>query len=481
MRSIHRREMTMCKSSLSRLYITLLGVGIFLLLSTGAQSQDVWNGGSATAGPTNGYWSTAANWVAGTAPVANDSLTFNAPVAGGTRVTTNDLTAGTEFNNIVINGGQFFLSGNSISLGGTNPQFIVNSGTETINLSMALLQDTTFQVNTGGSNPLLINGVISGGFGLTKTGVSLMRFAALQTYSGDTTISSGTLDVTGDFMPSGSGKGNLTIVNGGTFQMNNASANINGLSGAGIVAKVGSGGRILTLGNNNADGVFTGNFVQNVGTLTITKTGSGTQVIGGTLNNTGTINVNGGTLLFNGTHTAGVGNYSVGPGATLGGTGLISFAATASLIVSNGGTLSPGNSAGLLRLNGGLGMTLQSNSNYAVELNGLGLGVDYDSVLVGSGTINIGNSVLAVSLGFTPNVGDQFDIVTNATGNAVLGEFAGLSEGSVFTVGSTDLQITYLGGTGNDIVLTVVPEPSSLGLIVFGLLGTYWLRRRSRQ
>ena len=309
-----------------------------------------------------------------------------------------------------------------------------------------------------------------------------MRFAsALQTYTGDTIVSNGTLDITGDFMPSGSGKGNLTVVSGGTFQLNNTSGNINGLSGNGTVAKTGSGGRILTLGNNNANGLFTGSFAQNQGTLTITKVGSGTQVIGGTLNNTGTINVNAGTLLFNGTHTAGVGNYTVGLGGTLGGTGLITFAATASLVVSNGGTLSPGNSAGLLRLSGGLGMTLQSNSTYAVELNGSGLGVGYDSVLVGAGTINISNSLLSVSLGYTPNVGDQFDIVTNATGNAVLGEFAGLGEGSIFNVSGTDLQITYLGGTGNDIVLTVVPEPSTLALIMFGLLGTCWIKRRSRR
>jgi len=461
---------------------TGLIVVAWLLLSVGAaQAQDVWNGGSAIAGPTNGFWSTPANWVAGTAPVANDSLTFNAPVAGGTRTTTNDLTAGTQFNNIVINGGQFFLSGNSISLGGTNPQFIVNSGTETINLNIVLQQDSTFQVNTGGSNPMLVNGVISGGFSLTKTGVSTMRFAALQTYTGDTIINGGSIDVTGDFLPSGAGKGNVIVGNGATLDLNNTSANINGLSGGGFVSKVGSGGRILTFGNNNASGTFTGNVVQSAGTLSLNKVGTGTQVLGGSMNQSGSITVNGGTLLFNGTQTVGIGNvFIVNSGATLGGNGVILLGGSTTLVVSNGGTLAPGNSPGLLTINGGLGLTLASNANYAVELNGLTIGSQYDSTLVsGSGFINISNSELSVSLGFTPSVGDQFDILTNLTGHAVLGTFDGLSEGGIINAGGTDLQISYFGGTGNDVVLTVVPEPSSLVLVLAGL-GLMVVRRGRR-
>ena len=461
--------------------LVVMALGFILSFAGTAQAQDVWNGGSATLGPTNGFWSTAANWVAGTAPVANDSLTFNAPVAGGTRTTTNDLTAGTQYNNITINGGQFFLSGNSISLGGTNPQFVVNSGTETINLNIALQQNSTFQVNTGGSNPLLINGVISGAFGVTKTGVSTMRYVGLQTYSGDTIINGGSIDVvTANALPNGAGKGNVTVGNGATLDLNNVSANINGLSGGGFVSKVGSGGRILNAGFNDANGTFTGNLVQTAGTLTFIKSGAGTQVLGGSMNNTGTMGVNGGTLLVNGTHTAGVGGYFVAAGGTLGGTGSLLFAATASLVVSNGGTLAPGNSPGLLTLSGGLGLTLMSNSNYSVELNGLTIGSQYDSTLVNAGTINLSNSVLAVSLGFTPNVGDKFDIITNMTGNAILGTFAGLADGSTFTAGSTDLQITYFGGTGNDVVLSVVPEPSSLMLTAAGLALMTVVRRRSR-
>jgi len=481
MRSMQRRELTASKSTQYGSRALVLIVAVFFLATAGSWAQEVYNGGSAVLGPTNGLWSNAANWTNGVAPVADNSLTFNAPVTGGTRTTTNDLAAGTEYDNITINGGQFFLSGNSISLGGTNPQFVVNSGTETINLNITLLQNTTFQVNSGGSNPLLINGVISGNYGITKTGSTMMRYTALQTYTGDTVINSGTLDVTGDFIPHAAGDGNVIIANGATLDLNNTSANIDGLSGTGSVSKVGSGGRILTFGNNNANGVFVGGIFQNAGTLSLNKVGTGTQVLGGTMNEVGSITVNGGTLLFDGTQTAGLSNIiAVASGGTLGGTGtVLMMGGATTLVVSNGGTLAPGDSVGLFKINGGLGLTLQSNANYAVDLNGLTFGSQYSSTLVsGSGFINLSNSVLDVNLGFTPTVGSQFDIITNATGNAVLGTFAGLADGSVFDADGTDLQITYDGGAGNDVVLTVVPEPSSLMLAASGLVMLMVFRRR---
>jgi fibronectin-binding autotransporter adhesin len=440
----------------------VFGTACLTCITRLALADATWNGASATAGTTNGFWSDTNNWAGGVAPVSGDGLFFNIPVAGGTRTTTNDIL-GLTLNGITVNGGLFSLSGNSITL--TN-SFIQNAGTTTVNLNIALVQDTVFQI---GGTTALIAGDISGSAGVIKTGSTTLRFTTAKTYTGDTTISNGTLSVTGDFLPFGVGKGDVMVAAGATLATENVSFNINGLSGGGNVAKNGTGGRILTLGNNNADGDFTGSVLQNAGTFTITKIGTGTQIIGGSLNNTGTMNVNGGTLIFNGTHTAGVGNYTVNAGGTLGGTGLISFAASASLRVNNGGTLSPGESAGLLRLNGGTGLTLNSNSNYKVELNGLTLGLDYDSTLVNSGTVTLNTPTLVVALGFTPNIGDSFNIITNAAGNAVSGTFLDLPEGSVFTIGSTQFQITYLGGAGNDVVLTVVPEPSTLALAGAGL------------
>ena len=103
------------------------------------------------------------------------------------------------------------------------------------------------------------------------------------------------------------------------------------------------------------------------------------------------------------------------------------------------------------------------------------------------------SAVLHVLLGYVPTYGDEFVIVDNDSNDPVDGlfkDFYGglvLSEASTFSVGnpagySSLLAITYLGGDGNDVVLTAIPEPSTvamlLGLAGVGLLG--WMRRQRR-
>ena len=185
-------------------------------------------------------------------------------------------------------------------------------------------------------------------------------------------------------------------------------------------------------------------------------------------------------MLINGTETSG-GTLTAASGGTLGGNGSITVA-TGGLKVVSGGTLSPGaalGTAGLLSLSGGL--TLQSGGTYAVDLFGTGQGTTYDATLVNLGAISLGSSTLALNLGYVPNPGDSFDILANTTGSAITGTFNGLAEGSQIVIGSTDLSITYLGGTGHDVVLTVVPEPSTLTLAGLGLLGACLLKRRVRK
>jgi hypothetical protein len=62
--------------------------------------------------------------------------------------------------------------------------------------------------------------------------------------------------------------------------------------------------------------------------------------------------------------------------------------------------------------------------------------------------------------GFTPTVGETFLIVDKVAVGAISGTFSGLAEGAIingFLGSGLGAQITYLGGTGNDIVLTVIP------------------------
>jgi hypothetical protein len=58
--------------------------------------------------------------------------------------------------------------------------------------------------------------------------------------------------------------------------------------------------------------------------------------------------------------------------------------------------------------------------------------------------------------GFLPTLGQTFTIVNVQEGTPITGTFNGLPEGATFTAGSAKFAISYTGGNGNDIVLTVV-------------------------
>ena len=59
---------------------------------------------------------------------------------------------------------------------------------------------------------------------------------------------------------------------------------------------------------------------------------------------------------------------------------------------------------------------------------------------------------------FNPTNGQQFLILRNNSAAPITKPFLGSSEGATFYIDETHrVQITYLGGDGNDLTLTVVP------------------------
>ena len=119
---------------------------------------------------------------------------------------------------------------------------------------------------------------------------------------------------------------------------------------------------------------------------------------------------------------------------------------------------------------------LGSNSDWLVELGGTSDG-EFDLTTF-SGDLTI-DGVLQVSLlsGFTLESSQEF--VFGEIGGNSSGAFLGLNEGSVVgTFNGVNLFLSYIGGDGNDLVLTSVPEPGSLGLI--GLIAIGLCMRRTR-
>jgi hypothetical protein len=141
--------------------------------------------------------------------------------------------------------------------------------------------------------------------------------------------------------------------------------------------------------------------------------------------------------------------------------------------VNPGGFLTLGGAVGDVTSNGGIfearyynnldgrsgNLTLNSTSTFYAALNGFAPGADYDQVAV-HGSVNLGGASLLISVNnFYPSVNNQFIVIQNDLNEPVTGTFNGLPEGGTFVQNGITFQISYQGGTGNDVVLTVIKVP----------------------
>ncbi len=130
-----------------------------------------------------------------------------------------------------------------------------------------------------------------------------------------------------------------------------------------------------------------------------------------------------------------------------------SFTVGGTFTLSNAGAqVSPGTSPGII--NSG-SLTLTAGSTVNIEINGNIAGVLHDQLNV-TGTVDLGGATLNTTLGYTPTAGHSYTIVNNDGSDAVTGIFAGMPEGTVFFEGPHSFKISYVGGTGNDVVITSV-------------------------
>ena len=87
-----------------------------------------------------------------------------------------------------------------------------------------------------------------------------------------------------------------------------------------------------------------------------------------------------------------------------------------------------------------------------IHLNGTNVG-EYGR-LVASGNVSLGSGQLLPSAGFNPQAGQVFTIVEKTSPGAITNEFLG-PEGTVTTLNGMPFRISYFGGDGNDVTLTV--------------------------
>jgi len=350
----------------------------------------------------------------------------------------NSYTGSTE-----VSAGQLILSGGSAL--SDSSAVTVNSGatlavleSETIG-SLSGYSSVELAANTlttgSNNNNTVYSGEISGTGGVVKTGTGTWTLSGANSYTGSTVVSAGQLDLHGGSALSDSSA--VTVNSGATLRLF-ANETIGSLAGGGNVNLNLSSN--LTTGEDKTNTVYSGAIS---GTGGVVKTGTGIWTLTGNSTYLGATAVNAGTLLVNG--SIGPSVVSVANGATLGGTGT-----TGAVSVSNGGILAAGNSPGVLHTGS---LTLASDAILQEQIAGTAPGA-FDQIAV-TGTVSLSNAKLDLSLlsGYAPTSG-SFTIIDNDSLDAVTGTFLGLAEGASVTVGTTNFQISYIGGDGNDVVLT---------------------------
>jgi T5SS/PEP-CTERM-associated repeat protein/autotransporter-associated beta strand protein len=257
-----------------------------------------------------------------------------------------------------------------------------------------------------------------------------------------------------------------------------------GVSSLGNAITLGTGGlsvqprdpaSTLTFSGNisGTGGLYKSNFI---------GTGSGTLVLTGNNTYTGATVIDIGNLLVNGTQNSMV---QVNSGA-LGGTGAILAAVQVGNDVGTAdATIAPGSGVG-----NGLGVGTLSTGDLNIRADGV-YAFQIDSVAAAADRIVVtGGVVLASGATFSFNdtsaanvaPGTSFVAIANDDVDAILGQFANLAQGGIFSVGANSYQASYFGGTGNDLVLTSVPvpEPARPALLLCGLVAVALWRQRRR-
>jgi T5SS/PEP-CTERM-associated repeat protein len=218
--------------------------------------------------------------------------------------------------------------------------------------------------------------------------------------SGSTWTNSGSLHV------GQAGTGSLNVTNGGKVS-----------SATGFVGDVAGGSGSVTIDGANSIWTLTGDLrVGDAGTATLT--------------------------VKNGGSVSTTGNVIVSAHGTFGGDSTVT-----AVMVQNGGMVSPGNSPGVLHVQGDYSQT--ADGKLEIQLNGTTLGTGYDQLVV-SGNMAL-NGALDITFGYTPHAGDSFDILDWGTRGGAFAAF------NFPTLAGLRFDISQLYTTGVLTLLTKLP------------------------
>jgi len=373
------------------------------------------------------------NWLLLGTPNDGDSIAFSTYLSAR-RYVWNDFDDYT-FSGITFNSSakeETYIEGNSINLDGNIENYSKKSH-HTIALDMNLLRNVNLYSGAGSYN-LELDGVISGGYGISKNGTSTLILRGANTYTGATTISEGTLQVgASEAIPDSSA---VTVSSGAKLSLNGYNETIGSLAGSGTVNNNSATNAALTVGDATST-TFSGTLVNgNSGRLALTKQGSGTLTLGGANTYTGATTITNGTLTLNATGTiansagvANAGTFIIQGNKTIGyltGAGLTTLGAN-TLTITDTGTYS-----GIASGTGGL------------TLNGAGKTLTLSGANTYTGATTITNGTL--TLNATGTIANSAGVANAGTfiiqGNKTIGYLTGAG---LTTLGANTLTITDTG------------------------------------
>lgn len=439
-----------------------------------------------TSGATGAYAGTIANGV-GTVAVTktgNGTQTLSGTnsysgvtsINGGTLSVTANVNLGTTVSAAAINlgGGTLLIGGNGTNFS-TSRAIILNAGGGILDSGASdnVMTFMTGSTVTNGGNLLTLQGsgngsiadvIGNGSGGVAKNGAGTWTLSGANSYTGGTTVSNGTLQLSGSGTL-GPTSGSLTV-NGGTLNLGGTNQTVGALNGSGGAINSSTGISTLTLGMGGATGAYSGTIANGGGSVALTKTGSGIQTLSGTNSYTGATAINGGTLLINGNQSSATGAVTAtNSGSMLGGTGTIGGDVT----VNSAARIQGGNgTAGTtLTLSGAL--TLSDASIIQLALGPSGLHSTLARTGAGGWTFDSDQAFTFINLGAQAGTYDNIIIGLNADPGTT----------ASWTITNPGFTGTFSYGGGNiDFNLTAVPEPSTwiAGALAMGVVG--WSQRR---
>jgi fibronectin-binding autotransporter adhesin len=374
-------------------------------------------------------------------------------ISDGTRTTGLTVVNGAVFtlsnNQNDFTGDATIESGSVLNIAGSTGQL---SGGGTIANEGVLRFAQTTGIGTDMYMDKLISG--TGSVEIAPTSVAINVFTAENTYSGGTTIDAfavrlgGSSQMLGSEIVSGPlGTGLISVIDGQITP--NDSENERTLHNPITVNNELRLGSTVALAKMTLAGDISGD-----GNVMINS--GGVVELSGSNTHSGGTTVGAGTLDLTGSLTSAV---TVDSGATLSGTGILGGGAT----INSGATLSPGASPGEMTLGGDLTL---DGADLAIDIWGDGGGgSDHDLVTFSAGSLILSSSpTITVDLnGFDPALGRSYTIISGFS------EMSGVWD-EVVDVLNKPLNWDSSGksfriDTGS-VMLTVIPEPNTLGLLL---------------